>query len=221
MPNTPLTLYTHPYSRGRIARWMLEEAGCSYDTVLLDYGTSMKAPDYTAINPMGKVPAIRHGDLVVTEAAAICAYLADQFPLKHLAPAVSSPARGTYYRWLFFAAGPLEAAVTAHALKLHPTPEQSRSAGYGSYADVLDTLEKELTRTLERGSCLCGEHFTAADLYLASHLMWGLQFGTIEKRPVFERYITPLLEREAHVRATALDDALATEMQRGAGQHPA
>ena len=214
MPTTPLTLYTHPFSRGRIARWMLEETGRSYDTVVLDYGGSMKADEYRAINPMGKVPAIRHGNVVVTEAAAICAYLADQFPLQHLAPAVTSAARGIYYRWLFFAAGPLEAAVTAHALNLHPgTPEQSRTAGYGSYADVLDTLEIELERTLDKGSYLCGEHFTAADLYLASHLMWGLQFGTIEKRPVFERYIAPILGREAHVRASAIDDELAATMQ--------
>ena len=209
-----LTFYTNPMSRGQIARWMLEETGRSYDTVVLDYGGSMKADEYRAINPMGKVPAIRHGNVVVTEAAAICAYLADQFPLQHLAPAVTSPARGIYYRWLFFAAGPLEAAVTARALNLHPSsPEQSRTAGYGSYADVLDTLETELKRTLDRGSYLCGEYFTAADLYLGSHLMWGLQSGTIEKRPVFESYIAPMLGREAHVRASALDDELAAKMQ--------
>lgn len=218
MPNTPLTLYTHPFSRGRIARWMLEETGRSYDTVILDYGTSMKGAEYLAINPMGKVPAIRHGNVVVTETAAICAYLADQFPLKHLAPAVNSPARGVYYRWLFFAAGTMEAAITAKALKLHPTtPEQSRSAGYGSYDDVMNTLEKELEQTLQRSSFLCGEHFTAADLYLGAHLMWGLQFGTIDKRPVFERYIAPLLERDAHVRASALDDELASRLQQEKG----
>ena len=105
----PITLYTHPMSRGRTARWMLEECGATYDTVVLDYGTSMKAPAYLAINPMGKVPALTHGDIVVTEQAAICAYLADLFPEKKLAPAVGSPQRGAYYRWLFFAAAPLEA----------------------------------------------------------------------------------------------------------------
>ena len=109
-----LVFYTNPMSRGRIARWMLEEVGCSYRTELLEYGTTMKAADYLAINPMGKVPAIRHGDTIVTECAAICAYLADVFPDAGLAP--PPDARGAYYRWLFFAAGPLEAAVVNHSL---------------------------------------------------------------------------------------------------------
>ncbi len=102
-----LVFYTHPMSRGRIVRWMLEEIGAPYETQVLDYGTTMKAPDYLAINPMGKVPAIMHGDSVVTECAAICAYLADAFPAAGLAPNVTSRDRGAYYRWLFFAAGPL------------------------------------------------------------------------------------------------------------------
>src|SRR6266576_6243541 len=109
-----LTFYTHPMSRGRVVRWMLEEIGQPYCTELLEYGTTMKAPAYLAINPMGKVPAIRHGDTVVTEAAAICAYLADAFPEAELAPAADE--RAPYYRWMFFAAGPLEMAVTNRAL---------------------------------------------------------------------------------------------------------
>jgi glutathione S-transferase len=112
MMTDELVFYTHPMSRGRIVRWMLEEAGCTYRTEIVEYGTNMKAPGYLAINPMGKVPAIRHGDTVVTEAAAICAYLADAFPAAGLAPPAGDPLRGTYYRWLFFAAGPIEAAAS-------------------------------------------------------------------------------------------------------------
>ena len=98
-----LVLYTHPMSRGRIVRWMLEEVGQPYRTELVDYGTSMKAAEYLAVNPMGKVPTLRHGNTVVTECAAICAYLADAFPAADLAPPPASPMRGPYYRWLFSA----------------------------------------------------------------------------------------------------------------------
>src|SRR5688572_9817422 len=136
-----LTLYTNPMSRGRIARWMLEEVGEPYETVILDYGTTMKGAEYLAVNPMGKVPAIKHGDTVVTEAAAICAYLADMFPDKGLAPAPGNPRRGAYYRWMFFAAGPVESAVTAKALGLLAPKDKSAMAGYGSYEDTVNALE--------------------------------------------------------------------------------
>jgi glutathione S-transferase len=138
-----LVLYTNPMSRGRIARWMLEEIGAPYRTEILDYGTTMKAPAYLTINPMGKVPAIRHGDTVVTECAAICAYLADAFPDAKLAPAPAD--RGSYYRWLFFAAGPLEAAVSDRALGVEVPPEKQMMVGYGSYALTMDTLEKAVS----------------------------------------------------------------------------
>ena len=111
-----LVLYTNPRSRGRVARWMLEEVGAPYQTEILDYGTTMKAPAYLAINPMGKVPALRHNNIVVTESAAICAYLADAFPDAGLAPPPHDPMRGPYYRWLFFAAGPFEASASNKAL---------------------------------------------------------------------------------------------------------
>jgi len=110
MMTEELVFYTHPMSRGRIVRWMLEEVGQPYQTELLDFATTMRAPAYLAINPMGKVPALRHGEIVVTEAAAICAYLADAFPEAGLAPPPGDKRRGAYYRWLFFAAGPLDAA---------------------------------------------------------------------------------------------------------------
>src|SRR6476661_1984362 len=138
-----LIFYTNPMSRGRIIRWMLEEVGQPYETVILDYATTLKGPEYLAINPMGKIPAIRHGDTVVTEAAAICAYLADAFPQAGLAPPTTE--RGDYYRWLFFAAGPVEAAVTAKSLGYEPKPEQRRMAGFGCLADVVDVLERAVT----------------------------------------------------------------------------
>ncbi len=209
--NAPITLYTHPHSRGRLTRWMLEECGADYDVQLLHYGASMKAPDYTALNPMGKVPAIRHGELVVTENAAICAYLAEQFPDKQLAPPADSPERGTYYRWLFFAAGPMEAATTAKALGLLAPPERRAAAGYGTYEDVMDATEFAVRAALARGGHLCGA-FSAADLYLAGYLSFGMQFGTIEKRPVFEQYAQLIVSRPAAVRANALDDALAQQL---------
>lgn len=197
----PLTLYTNPRSRGRIARWMLEEVGAPYDTVLLDYAASMKDPAFLAINPMGKVPAIRHGDTIVTETAAICAYLADAFPAAGLAPPPAD--RGAYYRWLFFAAGPLEAAITNASLGAEFAPERAMSLGYGTLANTLDTLETAVT---DRGY-IAGDHFSAADLYVGSHLGFGMLFKTIEPRPAFRLYHAALIERPAYRRAAALDDA--------------
>jgi glutathione S-transferase len=198
-----LIFYTNPMSRGRIIRWMLEEVGQPYETRILDWAT-IKDPAYLAVNPMGKVPAITHGDTVVTECAAICAYLADAFPQANLAPPVGSRLRGDYYRWLFYAAGPIEAAVTAKSLGFEVTPENKRSAGWGDFGDVMDTLEKALTGR----QYLAGDSFTAADLYVGAHLGWGLQFGTIEARPVFKAYADRMAARPASVRAREIDDAL-------------
>jgi glutathione S-transferase len=199
-----LILYTNPMSRGRIARWMLEEIGQPYRTELLDYGTTMKAPAYLAINPMGKVPAIRHGDTVVTEGAAICAYLADAFPQAGLAPPPGDRLRGPYYRWLFFTAGPVEAAVSNTALGFVVPEGRGRMMGYGSLADVMNALEGAVSQT----AYVAGDSFTAADVYVGSQIGFGMQFGTIEKRPVFERYWERLSQRPAAVRAKAIDDAL-------------
>lgn len=196
-----LVFYTNPMSRGRIARWMLEEVGAPYRTELLDYGTTMKAPAYLAINPMGKVPTIRHGDTVVTECAAICAYLADAFPDAGLAPDVTK--RGEYYRWLFFAAGPVEAAVTNKSMGFGVPTDKQVMAGYGSYNAVIDTLADALASS----DYIAGKTFSAADVYLGSHVGWGMQFGTIDKRPEFEDYWARVSDREAHRRAGELDDA--------------
>jgi glutathione S-transferase len=196
-----LVFYTNPMSRGRIARWMLEEVGAAYRTVILQYGTTMKSPEFLAINPMGKVPAIRHGDTVVTEAAAICAYLADAFPDAGLAPPPT--ARGDYYRWLFFAAGPLESAAVNRTLGLEIPSDKSQLVGYGQYDHVMDALE----RVLSSREYVAADRFTAADLYLGSHINWGLQFKSIDARPGFAEYAKRVTSREAHRRATALDDA--------------
>jgi glutathione S-transferase len=199
-----LTFYTNPMSRGRIVRWMLEEVGEPYETVVLDYGTTMKAPDYLAINPMGKVPAIRHGETVVTEAAAICAYLADMFPDKGLAPPPGNPRRGDYYRWMFFAAGPVEAAVTGKSLGLLAPPDKAMMAGYGTFEDVIGALE----RAVKDREYLTGDHFSAADLYVGSQIGWGMMFGTIDKRPAFAGYVGRLQSRPAAIRAREIDDGL-------------
>jgi glutathione S-transferase len=204
-----LVLYTNPTSRGRIARWMLEEIGEPYRVEALDYATTMKAPAYLAINPMGKVPALRHGDVVVTETAAICAYLADAFPLARLAPPPGDRLRGPYYRWLFFTAGPIEAAVSNQALGFKVPPERERMIGYGRMDLVLAALEAALSP----GEYLVGERFSTADLYVGSQLGFGMMFGTIEKRPAFAHYWQRLSARPACVRARALDDALLPPQQ--------
>ena len=204
-----LTFYTHPQSRGRVIRWMLEEVGAPYETVVLGYMESMKGADYLAVNPMGKVPAIRHGDVVVTETAAICAYLADAFPDAGLAPPPQSPLRGPYYRWLFFAAGPVEAAVTNKALTVEPTDEQRAFVGYGSFEAAIDNVEN----ALRPGPYICGGQFTAADLYVGSQIGFGMMFGSIDKRPIFEEYFGRLQARPAAIRAREIDDALAAAQQ--------
>lgn len=201
-----LTLYTNPMSRGRIARWMVEETGQPYETVIVPFGPAMKSADYRAVNPMGKVPAVRHGDVVVTECAAICAYLADTFPEAKLAP--PNPQRGSYYRWLFFAAGPLEAAVSNRSLGFEVPDERRRMIGYGSFQDVMDTLEIAVSTN----PFVAGQAFTAADVYVGSHIAWGLQFGSIEKRQAFADYLARVSDRPAFQRAREKDDAAAAAM---------
>ena len=201
---TELVFYTHPMSRARIVRWMLEEIGQPYRTEVLDYGTTMKAPAYLAINPMGKVPALRHGDAVVTEAAAICAYLADAFPKAKLAPPPGDHKRAPYYRWMFFAAGPVEAAVSNKAFGFVVPPEREASVGYGTFDRVIKVLEDAVSSD----SYLAGDNFTAADLYVGSQIGFGLMFGTIEKRPAFTNYWQRVSSRPAYARANELDNAL-------------
>jgi len=206
-----LHFYTNPMSRGQIVRWMLQETGAPHETHILDYEKDMKSPDYLAINPMGKVPAIVHGDRIVTECAAICAYLADAFPDAGLAPATGD--RADYYRWLFFAAGPLEAAVTNRAAGFAVAPERERMVGYGNYDLTIDALEGAVTGR----DHICGARFTAADVYVGSQIDWGLQFGTIPDRPAFTAYAERLRARDAYRRAKAIDNELIAQMQAQAG----
>ncbi|MTI73675.1 MAG: glutathione S-transferase family protein [Stenotrophomonas sp.] len=201
-----IVFYTHPQSRGRIVRWMLEEVWQPYRTEVLGYGEDMKSPAYLAINPMGKVPAIVHRGVVVTEAAAICSYLADAFPQAGLAPALDNPLRGSYFRWLFFAAGPVEAAVSAKAFGLLAPPDKAGMVGYGSFERMADTLEKAAAGA---APWLLGERFSAADVYLGSQVLWGTMFKTLPERPAFAEYAARLRARPAWQRAAALDDALA------------
>lgn len=204
-----IVFYTHPMSRGRVVRWMLEELGQPYRTEVLGYGTSMKDPAYLAINPMGKVPAIVHGDTVVTEGAAICAYLADAFPEAGLAPPAGDSRRGPYYRWMFFSAGPLEAALTNRAMGFEVPAERRRMMGYGSVEDAVNTMEYGVSQS----EYIAGDRFTAADVYVGSHIGWGMMFGTLEKRPAFESYWNRISNRPAAIRAREIDDALAAEEQ--------
>lgn len=205
-----LTLYTNPMSRGRIARWMLEEVGAEYDTVVVDFARD-KDPAYLALNPMGKVPAIVHDGRIVTECAAICAYLADAFPDAGLAPPLAD--RADYYRWLFFAAGPLEQAVVSHALGWNPDEKQQGMVGFGTYDRVIDTLEGVVSG-LGEDRWLTGDRFTAADLYVGAHLSWGTMFGSIPKREAFVRFVERVAARPAAKRANEIDDAMIAETQK-------
>ncbi|MEZ5777553.1 MAG: glutathione S-transferase family protein [Paracoccaceae bacterium] len=194
-----LILYSNPMSRGRIARWMLEEVGRPYTVRYLEYGPQMKSPEYRAINPMGKVPALVHGDRVVTEYAAICAYLADAFPEAGLVP----EDRSAYYRWLFFGSGPFEAAVIAKALGFVVPEDKRGMVGFGSLSTTLDAVET----ALKDRPYLAGESFSAADVATGSQIGWGLRFGTIEPRPALQAYWDRISERPAMQRANDADNA--------------
>jgi glutathione S-transferase len=204
-----LTLYTNPMSRGQIARWMLEEVGQPYEAVILGYDDDgMKSADYRAINPMGKVPAIVHDGRVVTECAAICAYLADAFPAANLAPPPAE--RHAYYRWLFFAAGPVEQAVTNRALGFVVPEGRERMAGYGTFEDAIATLETAVCGD----AWICGDQFTAADVYVGAQVDWGLSFKSIPASPALEAYAARLRERPAYKAQKDKDNALIAQMQK-------
>ena len=197
-----LVFYTNPMSRARVVRWMLEEVSAPYRTEILEYGPSMKDEAFLSINPMGKVPAITHRGRIVTECAAICAYLADAFPEAGLAPPPAE--RDAYYRWLFFAAGPFEAALTNKALGVSVPAARERMVGYGTFERVLDVIEG----ALDGCDYIASDRFTAADLYLGANLGFQMIFGTIEARPTFTAYVERLQQRPAFLRATEQDGAM-------------
>jgi len=202
-----IIFYHNPMSRGQIIRWMLEEVGAPYDTEILDYASTMKGDEYRSINPMMKVPAIVHNGRVVTECAAICAYLADVFSEAGLGPREDEKA--DYYRWLFFAAGPLEQAVTNKAAGFEGSEQQRRMFGYGSYDLAVNTLADHLGGR----DYVCGSRFTAADVYVGSSVLWGTQFGTLPKLDAFTAYGERVAEREAYKRGKEEDNQLIAEMQ--------
>ncbi|HKP61518.1 MAG TPA: glutathione S-transferase family protein [Polyangiales bacterium] len=192
-----ITFYTNPMSRGRIAHWMLEEVNVPYRLQVLDFDKrEHKTPEYLAINPMGKVPTIVHRGVVVTEAAAICAYLADAFPKAELAPPIADPARGTYLRWLFFGAGCIEPALVDRMYS-RTAPDRPGALGYGSYADTLNALEQAISP----GPFILGERFSAVDVYVGSEIGWGLMGKSLEPRQVFREYFERLSQRPAFERA--------------------
>lgn len=195
-----LTLYTNPMSRGRITRWMLEEIGAPYEVKLLDYDTTMKAPEYLALNPMGKVPTLVHDGKIVTEGAAICLYLADAFPQAGMI----GQDRAAYYRWMLFAAGPVEAAVTNNALGFIVPKERERMSGYGNFDLVRQTLESAVTQ----GEYIAGSQFSAVDVYVGSQIGWGMEFGTLPETPALRAYWNRIKDRPARLRADAADNAL-------------
>jgi glutathione S-transferase len=202
-----LVFYTNPQSRGQTVRWMLEEVGEPYDTEILDYASTMKSEPYLSINPMGKVPAIRHKGKVVTEVAAICCYLADAFPQAKLAPPPAD--RADYYRWIFFTSGPVEAAFSNKAAGWEPTPERQRMFGYGNYDLAINTFEKALTGK----EYIAADHFTAADLFVGANVNFMLAFNLLEPREIFIDYARRMTDRPAYERAKAIDSKLIAEAQ--------
>ena len=209
-----LVFYTNPQSRGQTVRWMLEEVGAPYDTEILDYASTMKAEPYLSINPMGKVPAIKHKGKVVTEVAAICCYLADAFPDARLAPPPAE--RADYYRWIFFTSGPVEAAFSNKAAGWEPTPERQRMFGYGNYDLAINTFEKAIAGK----EYIAADYFTAADLFVGANVNFMLAFNLLEPREAFVDYARRMTDRPAYGRAKEIDGKLIAEIQAQQTQAP-
>jgi glutathione S-transferase len=204
-----LTFYTSPMSRGRTVRWLLEEMGVPYETVLLDFRSTMKGDDYKRINPIGKVPAIVHRGHVVTETAAIILYLADAYPDAKLGPTADE--RADYYRWILFAAGPAEQGMLNRFLGFEIPPERQAMIGYGNFDRLVDALEHGVAAH----EYIAGDRFTAADVYVGAQLNFGLEAGMLPKREIFQNYVARLWSRPAHVRARGIDDALLAKQKAG------
>jgi glutathione S-transferase len=202
-----LTLYHASPSRSSVVLWMLEEIGEPYDIKLLSLQKEEnRKPDYLAINPMGKVPALKHGDTVITELAAICTYLADEFPAKKLNVPIGTPQRGAYLKWLFFGPGCLEPAVIDRAA---PRKEEPRRAmlGYGDF----DTTMNTIAAAVAKGPWLMGEQFTAADVVIGSNIRWATIFKLIPERSEFAAYSQRIAARPAAQRAEAKDKEMAAQ----------
>jgi len=199
-----LTLYHAAPSRSSVVRWMLEELGEPYDIHLLSLAKGEQSkPEYLAVNPMGKVPAVKHGDAIITEVAAICTYLADEFPHARLNIPVGDPLRGPYLKWLFFSPSCIEAAVLDKAAPRKEEPRRGM-VGYGDFESVMNVVVKAVAK----GPYLMGEQFTAADVVVGSMLRWGMMFDLLPKRQEFIEYVARLEQRPALQRASAADQAL-------------
>jgi glutathione S-transferase len=207
-----VVFYYNPMSRARIVHWMLEEAGAPYrlEMVSFDKGENKK-PAFLAVNPMGKLPVVVHRGTAVTEAGAICAYLADAFPAAGLAPAPASPERGTYYRWLFFGAGCVDPAMMDR-MTARPAPPRPTANGYGCYEDAVSTLEKALTP----GPFILGDRFSAADVYVGSQIRFGMMTKSLDPKPVFEAYVARLGERPAFKKTTEQAEKLIGQLKASA-----
>ncbi len=204
-----VVFYYNPMSRARIVHWMLEEVGAPYRMKLVSFDKGEhKTPAFLAVNPMGKLPAVVHRGVTVTETAAICAYLADAFPGAGLAPASSSPERGSYYRWLFFGAGCVEPALMDRMMS-RPAPERPGAMGYGCYEDTMNALEKALTP----GPFILGERFSAADVYIGSQIGFGTMMKCLDPRPVFGAYLARVTERPAYKRANEQAERIIAQLK--------
>jgi glutathione S-transferase len=204
-----IIFYTSPMSRGRMIQWMLEETGAPYRVELIDLQKNeQKNPKFLAVNPMGKVPAIVHRGVTVTECAAICTYLADAFPSAQLAPKIDDPARGVYLRWMFFGASCVDPGLIDRMLQ-RPVPERYQALGYGRYEDMVKVLEQ----AIKPGPYILGERFSAADLYISSQIGFGLMVKTLEASPAFQAYTARCTDRPAYQRAMAKTEELTAKMK--------
>lgn len=204
-----LTLYHASPSRSSVALWMLEELGQPYDIHLLNLQNGEhQTPEYRAINPMAKVPALRHGDAVITEVAAICTYLADAFPQAKLNIPIGAPGRGAYLKWLFFGPGCLEPAMTDQVFPRKEPPRRA-ALGYGDYDTTMDVV----AQAVAKGPYLMGEQFTAADVVIGSNIRWGMVFKMAPERPEFVDYVARLTARPAIKRADEKDKEMAPQAE--------
>jgi glutathione S-transferase len=204
-----VVFYHNPMSRARTVHWMLEEVAAPYRIELIDFSKAEhKSPAFLAVNPMGKLPAITHRGVAITETGAICAYLADAFPAAGLAPRMDEPSRGSYLRWLFFGAGCVDGALIDRMLA-RPAPEKTSALGYGTYADVVETLDKAITP----GPYILQQRFSAADVYLGSQIGIAIMFKSLEPRPSFQRYLDLLHQRPAYQRLQEQSEQLLARLK--------
>lgn len=212
MPSpSPVTFFHSPQSRSGVTRALLEELDVPFDLVALDLRRNeQRTPEYLAINPMGKVPAIRHVGALVTEQPAILMYLADLYPEKNLAPAMVDPLRGPYLRWMVFYGSCYEPAMMDRSQDRPPLPQMQ--SGYGTYDEVMNVLAAQL----QQGPWLLGERFTAADVLWGMAINYGFMFKLVPELPVFRAYRDRVLARPAIQRAMAADAALAKAQETAA-----